>query len=162
MRTTVKIRQIFRNIKSQMLLIENLFMDLDIDTTKTYVLELKEIRSKRTLKQNKMMWALIRKIASHEDMQQEPEEIYVSALEEANLRSTYLLAPEEAEDELRKNFRAVKVVRPEQFKGREMIVYKCFLGSSKLNTKEMKQLIEIIKYWAEDLGIETNEEYFTE
>ena len=32
----------------------------------------------------------------------------------------------------------------------------------KLNTKEMKQLIEIIKYWAEDLGIETNEEYFTE
>ena len=72
------------------------------------------------------------------------------------------MAPEEAEDELRKNFRAVKVVRPEQFKGREMIVYKCFLGSSKLNTKEMNQLIEIIKYWADDLGIETDEEYFTE
>ena len=113
MRTTVKVRQIFRNIKSQMLLIENLFMDLDIDTEKTYILELKEFKSKRTLQQNKLMWALIRKIASHEDMQQEPEEIYVSALEEANLRSTYLLAPEEAEEELRKNFRAVKVVRPE-------------------------------------------------
>ena len=78
MRTTVKVRQIFKNIKSQMLLIENLFLDLDIDITKTYILELKEIRSKRTLQQNKMMWALIRKIASHEDMQQEPEEIYIS------------------------------------------------------------------------------------
>ena len=55
MRTTVKVRQIFRNIKNQMLLIENLFMDLDIDTDKTYVMELKEIRSKRTIKQNKMM-----------------------------------------------------------------------------------------------------------
>ena len=161
MRTTVKVRQIFRNIKSQMLLIENLFMDLDIDTTKTYNLELKEIKTKRSLQQNKLMWSLIRKIASHDDMQQEPEEIYISALEEANLKCTYLLAPKEAEDELKRNFRAVKVVRPEQYKGRDMIVYKCFLGSSKLNTKEMSQLIEIIKYWAEDLGIETNEEYFT-
>lgn len=162
MKTTVKIRQVFRNIQNQMFLIENLFSDIDVDITKNYVIELKEVRSKRTLKQNKMMWALIRKIASHEDMQQEPDEIYISALEEANLRSTYLLAPEEAEDELRKNFRAVKVIRPEQFKGREMIVYKCFLGSSKLNTKEMNQLLEIIKYWAEDLGIDTNEEHYTE
>ncbi len=162
MKTTVKIRQIFKNIKSQMLLIENLYMDLDIDISKTYILELKEQKSKRTLKQNKMMWALIKKIATHEDMLQEPIEIYVSALEEANLKSTYILAPEEAEEELRKNFRAVKVVRPEIFKGRKMIVYKCFLGSSKLNTKEMTQLLEIIKYWAEDLGINTDEEYFTD
>lgn len=162
MKTTVKVRQIFKNIKSQMLLIENLFMDLDIDTDKVYLLELKEIRSKRTIAQNKMMWSLIRKIASHENMQQEPEEIYVSALEEANIKSTYLLAPEEAEDELKKNFRAVKVVRPEYFKGRKMIVFKCFLGSSKLNTKEMTKLIEIIKDWAEELGINTDEKYITE
>ena len=66
-----------------------------------------------------------------------------------------------AEDILRKNFRAVKVVRPEEFKGRKMYVYKCFLGSSKLNTKEMTILLDIIKYWAEELGIQTDEKYFT-
>ena len=162
MKTFIKVRQIFKNIKSQMLLIENLHMDLDLDIDKAYILELKEVKSKRTIKQNKMMWALIKRIAYHKDMLQEPIDIYISALEEANLKSTYLLAPEDAETELRKNFRAVKVVRPEMFKGRKMIVYKCFLGSSKLNTKEMTQLIEIVKYWAEELGIETNEEYFAE
>lgn len=49
MRTTVIVRQVFRNIKNQMMLIENLFSDIEIENNKEYVLELKEIRSKRTL-----------------------------------------------------------------------------------------------------------------
>ena len=55
MRTTVIVRQVFRNIKNQMMLIENLFSDIEIENNKEYVLELKEIRSKRTLQQNKYM-----------------------------------------------------------------------------------------------------------
>ena len=66
MRTTVIVRQVFRNIKNQMMLIENLFSDIEIENNKEYVLELKEIRSKRTLQQNKYMWALIHKIADHD------------------------------------------------------------------------------------------------
>ena len=62
MRTTVAIRQVFRNIKNQMFLIENLFQDLEIDPEKHYVLELKEVRSKRTLEQNRYMWALIHRM----------------------------------------------------------------------------------------------------
>lgn len=162
MKTTIKVRQIFKNVRKQMFLIENLFNDIQLENDKEYIVEFKEVRSKRTIKQNKMMWHLIREIAEHDDMQQDEMEIYVSALEEANLKSTYLLAPEEKEEELKRNFRAVKVVRPEEFKGRKMIVYKCFFGSSKLNTKEMNQLLEIIKYWAEELGIPTDEKYFTE
>ena len=45
MRTTVIVRQVFRNIKNQMMLIENLFSDIEIENNKEYVLELKEIRS---------------------------------------------------------------------------------------------------------------------
>ena len=160
MRTTVAIRQVFRNIKNQMLLIENLFQDLEVDPEKHYVLELKEVRSKRTLEQNRYMWALIHRIA-HKQEQTEVE-IYTSALEEANAKFIYLLGIPEAEDELRKNFRAVKIVRPTYENGKEYLVYKCFVGSSKLNTKEMAQLLEIIIMWAEELGIETNEKYFTE
>jgi len=162
MRSTVVIRQVFRNVRNQMLLVENLFSDLEIEPNKEYVLELKEVRSKRTLQQNKYMWALIHRIADHESMQMNEIEIYTSALEEANAKYIYLLGIAEAENELRKNFRAVKVVRPTYENGKEYIVYKCFVGSSKLDTKEMKKLLDIIIGWAEELGIEINEEYYSE
>ena len=162
MRTIVKVKQVFRNIKNQMFLIENLFSDIDIDLEKEYSLELKEVKSKRTLQQNKYMWALIHSIAHHESMNQNEVEIYSLALEEANAKYIYLLGTPEAEDELKKNFRAVRVVRPTIENGKEFIVYKCFVGTSKMDTKEMKKVLDIIIAWAEELGIETNEEYYSE
>lgn len=161
MRTIVVVRQVFRNIRNQMLLIENLFSDIDIEPNKEYVLELKEVRSKRSLQQNKFMWALIHRIADHKDMNMKEIEIYTSALEEANTKYIYLMGIKEAEDELRKNFRAVKVVRPTIENGKEYIIYKCFVGSSKLDTKEMNKLLDIIISWAEELGIETDEKYYS-
>lgn len=161
MRTIVVVRQVFRNIRNQMLLIENLFSDIDIEPNKEYVLELKEVRSKRSLQQNKFMWALIHRIADHKDMNMKEIEIYTSALEEANAKYIYLMGIKEAEDELRKNFRAVKVVRPTIENGKEYIIYKCFVGSSKLDTKEMNKLLDIIISWAEELGIETDEKYYS-
>lgn len=161
MRTIVKVKQVFRNIKNQMFLIENLFSDLDVDLEKEYSLELKEVKSKRTLQQNKYMWALIHSIAHHESMNQNEVEIYSLALEEANSKYIYLMGTPEAEDELKKNFRAVRVVRPTIENGKEFIVYKCFIGTSKMDTKEMKKVLDIIIAWAEELGIETNEEYYS-
>lgn len=161
MRTIVVVRQVFRNIRNQMLLIENLFSDIDIEPNKEYVLELKEVRSKRSLQQNKFMWALIHRIADHKDMNMKEIEIYTSALEEANAKYIYLMGIKEAEDELRKNFRAVKVVRPTIENGKEYIIYKCFVGSSKLDTKEMNKLLDIIISWAEELGIETDKKYYS-
>lgn len=161
MRTTIKVRQVFRNVRSQMFLFENLFSDIEIDNNKDYVMEIREIVSPRTNQQNKYMWSLIHRIANHESMNQDETEIYISALEEANAKYTHLLGLPEAEAELRKNFRAVKVVRPTEENGVKYIVYKCFSGSSKLNTKEMGKLLDIVIRWAEELGIETNEEYYT-
>ena len=161
MRTIVKVKQVFRNINNQMFLIENLFSDLDVDLEKEYSLELKEVKSKRTLQQNKYMWALIHSIAHHESMNQNEVEIYSLALEEANSKYIYLMGTPEAEDELRKNFRAVRVVRPTVENGKEFIVYKCFIGTTKMDTKEMKKVLDIIIAWAEELGIETNEEYYS-
>lgn len=162
MKTTIVVRQKFRNINRQMLLIENLFSDLDVEQNKEYVLELKEVRNKRTLQQNKYMWVLIHEIARHEDVEETEIDIYTKALEEANAKYVYLLGEKEVENELKKNFRAVKVVRPTIENGKEFIVYKCFVGSSKLDTKEMKRLLDIIIGWAEELGIETREEYLAE
>ena len=162
MRAIAVVKQIFRNINKQMLLVENQQLDLDLETNKEYVVEFKEVRSKRTIQQNKYMWALIHEIAHHDTMNQTEVEIYSLALEEANAKYIYLLGTPDVEDELRKNFRAVRVVRPTVENGKEFIVYKCFIGTSKMDTKEMTKVLDIIIAWAEELGIETNEEYFTD
>ena len=93
------------------------------------------------------MWALIHKIASHESQNMNEVEIYSLALEQANAKYIYVKALPEAEDILRKSFRAVRVVRPDEENGREFIIYKCFVGSSKLDTKEKykgKETSEIV------------------
>ena len=162
MRTIAIVKQVFRNINKQMLLVENQQLDLDLDLNKEYVFEIKEVKSKRTIQQNKYMWALIHEIANHESMNQTEVEIYSLALEEANAKYIYLLGTKDVEDELKKNFRAVRVVRPTVENGKEFIVYKCFVGTSKMDTKEMTKVLDIIVAWAEELGIETNEEYITE
>jgi len=161
MRTIVVVRQVFRNIRNQMLLAENLYSDIDIEPGKEYVIDVREAKSKRSLQQNKYMWALIHQIAGHENIKQPEEEIYSLVLEEANAKYIYLLGTPEAEDELKKNFRAVRVVRPTVENGKEFIVYKCFIGTSKMTTTEMKEVLDIVVAWADELGIETDEEYYS-
>ena len=127
---------------------------LKLDNEKIYSMEIKEPKSKRTLQQNKYMWALIREIAKKQ--YQDEMEIYISALEEANAKYTYIMGLEDIQDELKKNFRAVKIVRPETFKGKRFIVYKCFIGSSKFDKNEMTQLLEIVLRYAIELDINPN------
>ena len=161
MRTTIVVKQVFRNIRNQMFLFENLFNDIQVDLNKEYVLELREIRSQRTLQQNKYMWALIHAIANHDDVNQDEVDIYTFSLEEAKANYIYLLGTPEAESELRKNFRAVRVVRPTEEKGKKFIIYKCFIGTSKMDTKQMNKVLDVIIAWAEKLGIETDEKYYS-
>ncbi len=136
-------------------IIQNLFK---LDRDKSYTVEIKELKNKRTLRQNAYMWKLIHEISKKWNV--DDMEVYIQALEEANTKSEYVLGLETIESELKKNFRAVKVVRPEIYKGKKMIVYKCFIGSSKMNTKEMSELLEIILKWASQLGIPTLEDYY--
>lgn len=155
MKTTVKINQTFQNGSHQMLLIENTsWKQIELDTTKEYSLEIKELKSKRSLNQNSFMWGLIHEISKKQYLDE--MEVYIQALEECNMKYEYVLAQEEAEDKLKKGFRAVKVVRPEVFKGKRFYVYKCFLGSSKFNISEMKQLLDVITSWCYELRIPTD------
>ena len=127
-----------------------------LENNKIYEVEIKDLNRSRTLKQNAKMWKLIKLIA---EVQLEDEmKVYIDALENANAKYEYLLGLESTENELRKHFRAVKVVRPEIHNGKKFIVYKCFVGSSKLNTKEMNSLIEILENWCSFLGIQIDDE----
>lgn len=155
MKTIVKIESIFQNGTNQMLLIENKsHHPLELDLTKEYQLEIKELKSTRTIQQNRYMWSLIHEISKQQEM--EDMEVYIQALEEANAKYEYIMAPEEAEENLKKGFRAVKVTRPEIHNGKKFYIYKCFLGSSKFNVTEMKQLIDVIVGWCYELKIPTD------
>lgn len=126
---------------------------LKLDMGKYYKCEIKEPKSKRSLEQNKLLWKMIHEIAkvtNHDDM-----EVYCSALEKADAKSDYIITAINIEDNLRKTFRGVRFVRMQEVNGKDCYVYKVYLGSSKMNTKEMTELLDVVIKIASELGVPT-------
>lgn len=128
---------------------------LKLDMDKLYVCEIKEPKSKRSLEQNKLLWKLIHLIAK--ETYQEDMEVYCAVLERADALSDYVITAVDMQEELRKSFRGVKFVRMQEVNGKNCYVYKVYLGSSKMNTAEMSELIEITMQVCDELGIYTGE-----
>lgn len=129
-----------------------------LDMDKLFVCELREPRDKRSLRQNRLLWALVHKIAKA--TYQDDNEIYCSALERADALSDYVITAIEMEDTLRKQFRGVKFIRMQEVNEKECYVYKVYIGSSKMNTKEMNELLEIVFQICSELGIATMEDLY--
>ena len=129
-----------------------------LDTSKTYLCEIKEPKSKRSLEQNKLLWLLIHKIAK--ETFQDDMDVYCSALERADALSDYVITAIDMETSLRKSFRGVKFIRMQEVNGKECFVYKVYIGSSKMNSKEMSELLEIIYQMCGELGIATMEDFY--
>lgn len=126
---------------------------LQLDMDKPFILELKEPKSKRSLEQNKLLWRLIHLIAQEtgtDDM-----DVYCACLERADALSDYIITAYDMEDELRKCFRGVKFMRKQIVNDKECNIYKVYLGSSKMDTKEMTELIDITQQVCGELGIST-------
>ena len=131
---------------------------LKLDMDKTYICEIKEPTSKRSLEQNKLLWSLIHRIAK--ETYQDDMDVYCAVLERADALSDYVITAGDMETTLRKSFRGVKFIRMQEVNGKDCYVYKVYLGSSKMNTKEMNELIEITMQVANELGIDTREEWY--
>lgn len=131
---------------------------LKLDMDKYYVCEIKEPKSKRSLEQNKLLWKLIHLIAK--ETYQEDMDVYCAILERADALSDYVITAVDMEEALRKSFRGVKFVRMQEVNGKDCYVYKVFLGSSKMNTTEMNELIDITLQVCSELGIDTREGYY--
>lgn len=126
---------------------------LKLDMDKLYVCEVKEPKSKRSLQQNKMLWQLIHSIAK--EQHQDDMEVYCALLERADALSDYIITAYEMEDELRKCFRGVRFIRKQEVNGKECNIYKVYIGSSKMDTKEMTELLDIAIQLCAELGIQT-------
>ena len=132
---------------------------LKLDMEKIYVCEIKEQKSKRSLEQNKLLWKLIHLIAK--ETYQSDLDVYCAVLERADALIDHVITATDMGDALRKTFRGVKFIRMQEVNGKECFVWKVYLGSSKMNTAEMNELIEIAMQICGDLGIDTREEYIS-
>ena len=128
---------------------------LKMDMDKLYICEIKEPKSKRSLEQNKMLWQLIHSIAKKTN--QDDMEVYCALLERADALSDYIITAFDMEDELRKCFRGVRFVRKQEVNGKECNIYKVYIGSSKMDTKEMTELLDKALQICAELGIPTME-----
>lgn len=131
---------------------------LKLDKEKFYICEIKEPKSKRSLEQNKLLWKLIHHIAK--ETYQSDEDVYCAVLERADALSDYVITATDMAEDLRKSFRGVKFVRMQEVNGKDCYIFKVYLGSSKMNTSEMNELIEITMQVCSELGIDTREEWY--
>lgn len=137
--------------------IEEIKEELDkLEKDKQYQVEIKEPRSKRSLEQNRLLWKLIHKIAK--ETGQTDNEVYCTALERADALSDYVITAYDIEDSLRKSFRGVQFVRMQEVNDKDCYIYKVYIGSSKMNTKEMNELLEITFQICSELNIATMED----
>ena len=128
---------------------------LKLDKTKIY--EIKEKPNQKTAKQNRGLWKMIHNIAKYEGM--DDMDVYCAVLEKADALSDYVITAEERAEDLRKSFRGVKFIRMQEVNGKECYVYKVYLGSSKMNRKELSELLEIVNYLAAERELPTIEDY---
>lgn len=128
-----------------------------LECGKEYAIEIKEIKSKRSLQQNKYLWALLHEIdVAMNGKPTDEYEIYCMCLERANAKFDYIGCLPEAEQALKENFRAVKYIKDIDLNGKQGRMYKVFIGSSKMNVKEMNILIDAVLDVAEKVGVETD------
>lgn len=122
--------------------------------------EIKKYRANRSLEQNKMFWALATKIAletAGSKTQEVVEDVYCNLLEEANVESDFMLAPSETEATLKKSFRVVRKRGTREVNGKTLTIFQFWLGSSKFDTEQMTELIELALNRCADLGIADSE-----
>lgn len=119
--------------------------------------QITKAKSKRSIEQNKYMWALLNEIDKERNGGRSSDDwaVYIEALEQAGAKYEYIACLTAAEDMLKRSFRAIKYVKPVDGGKGDMGVYKCFCGSSKMTTAEMSELIETILDMAAAEGIDT-------
>jgi hypothetical protein len=133
----------------------------ELEKEKNYNLEIKEVKSKRSLQQNALLWKIIGDIA--EISKKDIMNIYIQILVLAKAKNDYIKTPNlEVIENLKKSsvFRAIDLVRTENFGNRKEYVVNCFYGSSKMSVKEMNLLIDTAINFAENYGLKYEEEMF--
>ena len=126
------------------------------------VLSIAEHKGKRSLEQNRLMWALLEIMASHLNGGRTGGvtawDCYIDTLEEFGAKFEYLECLKEAFPALQEMFRAVKIV--EERKDGKTVMCKAYIGSSHFNKTEMNLLIEGIFDRLSEMGVDSSDEVY--
>lgn len=117
-------------------------------------------KSSRSLEQNRMLWTLLEKITDATTGRHTEDDvwnIYCDMLMRANVKSDFYICIPEAEEMLRRQFRAIRFRGNREVNGKVLNVYQVFEGSSHFTTTEMKQLIDLCLDEIGELGIMDSE-----
>lgn len=124
----------------------------ELENNKLYRIDIAEVKSQRSLQQNKLLWEIIDEIATFQAM--DSMDVYCEVLEMANASYEYICIPPQAEKQLQTVFRAIKFIKKVDINGKEGSMYKCYYGSSKMNIKEMNELICRAISYGWELGLD--------
>lgn len=127
----------------------------NIKTEKLYRVEIEEIKDKRSLRQNRYMWALLKEIAQEVNGDYNSESIYCMCIEIANIKSFDFVCCEDAIKSLQSKFRVVKPFNRFEKDGIKYVECRVYRGSSDMDTKEMALLIDTILDLATKVGLDT-------
>ena len=118
-----------------------------------YSLDIKKPRSKRSLNQNSYLWSLVHDLALK--MDEDDIDVYIKLLNETKAKYEILKVLAVAENDLKKCFRVVKLIKFDDNK--EYAYFQCFYGSSTFTVEEMNKLIDTAVSWCNQLNIPTLE-----
>lgn len=111
-------------------------------------------RKRRTLSQNRMMWALLTIMADHYNAGRtggvSPEDCYIEMLEQYGAEFDYLEVPTGAVPILRQSYRLVHIV---ELLDHNRCTVKCSQGSSSFTTAQMGQMIDGIFDRLAEMGV---------
>ena len=127
----------------------------ELDDSKEYRIEISEIKSKRSLEQNKLMWELLHRLEIK--TRETAMSWYIKALVDTGAKFDYIWATEKTEDSLKKQFRAVERVKPYKIKDSEGWLYRVVVGSSKFNVSEMNELLDTVIRYCNNWDIQVEE-----
>lgn len=130
-----------------------------------YQVEIKDIKNKRSLDQNAMLWGIICDISKklYGDLS-EKDSIYLQLLEMAGAKYTILTLLEEAFNDKAldsfgiRNYR--EIARETKPNGKVFVSVIAFYGSSTFNTKEMANLIDATIKYATNVGVPVDYDYW--
>ena len=121
---------------------------LDQDTDKTF--EVKEYRQKRSLTANSYAWALINEMSNV--LRTSKDEVYVEMLKRYGQSQVISVL---SDIDISKFVKYFEPIGTAHLQGKDFTHYRCFIGSSEYDSREMAVLIDGIISEAEQLGIET-------
>lgn len=122
-----------------------------------YRIKTSEVKSQRSIQQNRLMWSLLEEIAEKDNgdnyTSDDVWDAYIEALEKANAKFEIIYIKERLLPIFKETFRATQILNRITENGEEICMCKVFYGSSKLDVKEMAKLLDVVMIMAQERDI---------